>query len=752
MKKIYCIVLFYLLSAVQGQAQFVSSGGPSGGADSYDFVIHNDTWFAIAGGFLLSSSDNGASWDVLNSGLLSSNIDPRALAIFENRLYVATNNEERIYRSADMGATWEVINDGLPTSTVFGVTFLRFVPLKMVVNNNRLFALGQEGLLYLNEGAVSWVNTDLSGHAGTNGFGVLEGDMIAANIGGKHYLSHDNGDTWEPFITEPPNSFGGIGVLDYIKVGDRIIVANSAGGNQTTSYSDDMTATWTIANPGFSSVTTGAAKFVHVSNDLIIGLGYNGLFKSTDQGTTWVELTDGSTRWSSYSRYIRLLPDSRLFIGTNSEAFLFDDLGEGDRHSVLFPFISIAGAGVTNSHHAGLAVYGDALYALHGDFLSRFTAQTNRWSAPVRINEYGTGYGIFSVGNMLFLLTDTGMYSSDNGVDFSLHSTFDGADAFSIHELDGRWVAVLGIKQGDLWSEVGFAYSDDQGATWQNASHNFDTSAYVTIGGPIFSGTTITRHGGTWFMGGNSRYFTSTDNGVSWSVTGTSHPALSSGSNIYSFDGALFREVFTNETQSIQKSTDGGENWANWYEGLPSVTAFSRAVKGLLAANNRLYTYNYPLYAETDEEFGLFELTSADGSWSRVDGDGGLLRAPHKFVWFNGDIFASVPGLSVWRTGSTDVSITGSDIAMPVRVLLDQNYPNPFNPATVIRFELSEASPVRLEVFDMLGRRVAVLMNETRPAGLHQAIFDGSGLSSGMYIYRLNAGAVVQTKKMMFIK
>ena len=88
----------------------------------------------------------------------------------------------------------------------------------------------------------------------------------------------------------------------------------------------------------------------------------------------------------------------------------------------------------------------------------------------------------------------------------------------------------------------------------------------------------------------------------------------------------------------------------------------------------------------------------------------------------------------------------------PEQFLLLPNYPNPFNPSTTIRYELPGNSDVRLEVYDMLGRRVALLVNETRQAGTHQAVFDASALSSGVYIYRLQAGGLVQTRKMLLIK
>lgn len=93
-----------------------------------------------------------------------------------------------------------------------------------------------------------------------------------------------------------------------------------------------------------------------------------------------------------------------------------------------------------------------------------------------------------------------------------------------------------------------------------------------------------------------------------------------------------------------------------------------------------------------------------------------------------------------------------TDDQMPREVTLSQNYPNPFNPVTTIRFELPVSETVRLEVFDILGQRIAVLTEGALQAGIHEVRFDAANLSSGMYVYRLQTGNSVLTRKMMLIK
>jgi hypothetical protein len=94
-----------------------------------------------------------------------------------------------------------------------------------------------------------------------------------------------------------------------------------------------------------------------------------------------------------------------------------------------------------------------------------------------------------------------------------------------------------------------------------------------------------------------------------------------------------------------------------------------------------------------------------------------------------------------------------NDLGIPTVLELEQNYPNPFNPSSIIRFGVPTTSEVHLEVFDILGRRVAVLLdNEVRQPGRYNIRFDGRNLASGMYIYRLVVGSKVLTKKMTLIK
>ena len=86
------------------------------------------------------------------------------------------------------------------------------------------------------------------------------------------------------------------------------------------------------------------------------------------------------------------------------------------------------------------------------------------------------------------------------------------------------------------------------------------------------------------------------------------------------------------------------------------------------------------------------------------------------------------------------------------RFFLSQCYPNPFNPSTKIFYTLPENAKVQIKVYDMLGKEVAELVNEIKPAGYHETTFNASELSGGIYMYRITSGIYSETKKMILLR
>jgi len=119
-----------------------------------------------------------------------------------------------------------------------------------------------------------------------------------------------------------------------------------------------------------------------------------------------------------------------------------------------------------------------------------------------------------------------------------------------------------------------------------------------------------------------------------------------------------------------------------------------------------------------------------------ADGDGGLLIAQHTFA---------------------PVSIDNENGTIPQSFHLDQNYPNPFNPITTLRYDLPENSLVSITIYDIMGREVRTLVNQTQDAGFKSVIWNatndyGKPVSAGVYLYQIQAGDFVQTNKMVLLK
>ncbi len=124
------------------------------------------------------------------------------------------------------------------------------------------------------------------------------------------------------------------------------------------------------------------------------------------------------------------------------------------------------------------------------------------------------------------------------------------------------------------------------------------------------------------------------------------------------------------------------------------------------------------------------------------------------------DIWANVLD---WDNPVNPVGISGNEpYQIPSVFILNQNYPNPFsarggsafggNPSTIIKFALPRKEEVRIEVFNLLGQKVAVLINKTMSAGYHEVEFNAQDLPSGLYVYLIEAGQYQAVKKMLLLR
>jgi hypothetical protein len=172
--------------------------------------------------------------------------------------------------------------------------------------------------------------------------------------------------------------------------------------------------------------------------------------------------------------------------------------------------------------------------------------------------------------------------------------------------------------------------------------------------------------------------------------------------------------------------------------------------------------YEIGWFLEHEEPFNQWGLTSTKRMFNAI-----LITSGYQLYTFvkdiglyreeGGEVLYSVvllKGMVKDGVAYGDISLVGVDDNQesPKEFSLYQNYPNPFNPTTNIGFRIANSGFISLKVYDILGREVATLVNEDRPAGEYEVKFDASGLTSGLYIYKLQTENYSSTKKMIYLK
>jgi photosystem II stability/assembly factor-like uncharacterized protein len=297
-------------------------------------------------------------------------------------------------------------------------------------------------------------------------------------------------------------------------------------------------------------------------------------------------------------------------------------------------------------------------------------------------------------GGMLLRTTDGGatwvrMTSVDAGINFTCVRFVGTATGFALGTKD----------QNGFWCIV--LRTTDAGLTWTEVARLPD------IWDPRFG----LADGSVGILTGSSgELFRTSDGGVSWTrqdgfTNGQLTGASFAGSNVGVVGGAQYFGCGSHCGYSlcvIYRTTDGGLTWTN--------------------------------SLNTERDGGINAVALADAHIGIAVGSRGL-------------ILRTTTGGSTWV--NQEPPFAGG---VPSETKLQQNYPNPFNPQTKIRFSIMSTQHTTLTVYDILGRRVAVLVDEKKAPGRYEVAFDGARLASGMYIYRLTAGPYVETRKMLLLK
>jgi len=324
------------------------------------------------------------------------------------------------------------------------------------------------------------------------------------------------------------------------------------------------------------------------------------------------------------------------------------------------------------------------------------------------------------------------------------------------------WDEAHGIAVGDpITDHFLVITTEDSGKTWNQVPEaNLPAPLPGEFGGVTGSGGTsvaVQGNGNVWFGTGNYvkngqplRVIKSMDWGQTWTAVNT---PLSSNEEFRGIQTIAFKDSligFAGSTDgwgrpfqvknSLAKTTDGGETWT-------LVSTFPALAPCTIA----YVPSTSDLALVVTSVFGTAYSKNGGDTWLRLDDNStfALGCAGPNAIWSAGSE-GWIAKLEL-EPQSTDV-FASAIAAIPENVLLEANYPNPFNPTTTIEFSLPSSHFSTLNIYDVIGRKVAQLVNGHLPAGVHAVSFDAGDLPSGIYLYRLTAGEVIENRKMMLVR
>jgi photosystem II stability/assembly factor-like uncharacterized protein len=730
MKRIV-LVLFLIVSSNAIAQWYSVENGSFGNVYDMKFKDQNTGWQIIEGNVIYRTTNGGVDWKCIDMPYVDSLNFCSPLICSSDTLWISINNayngnSSRILKSVNSGLNWSVINTNLNGQIIS----YSFIKQNLIYGYLKRSNPEKYFLVKSSDTGINWsVVFDFTGFILSNeAWFCFVNDSTGFISYNKNIFKTTNyGNNWVNIYQDTTNKQ--ISYSKFINTNLGFLVKDYGSAYRTTDggYTWDSVAPFPLYSFAFDDASTGYS--VADSYSII------NVYKTTDSGKNWIsiyEYTD-PLRTRHFTQidkkgntiFVNACFAGSIFKSTNS-GLNWIDLSVYDR-SGSFGTISFANA---NTGFIG------------GDYLTlmRTTNGGDNWTKlNVLGNPFISNDNSKYIRKIQFVDENTGYllsYFSDHSDTLFFKTTNSGTNwnLLRTNINSGRNFHFINSNTGWATNDTSFnsrTYSRVFKTT--DGGSNFKFEALITT--PV---TDISFYDSLYgymacqdILYGPNLWKT-TDGGESWQ--GYNMGQVSSVSII---DRNI--AFATSYTQGIYKTTNGGINWIISYANPQSW--------------DKIRFVNYQIGFALSYNRNIFYTTNQGSSWNYKNIGSSLALTD---ICFTNQSTGFVVGTNgkIYKTNNTGgiVNINPIITEIPKDFYLHQNYPNPFNPITKIRFEVARTGDVKIVVYDIQGREVQTLVNESLKPGTYEVPFDGSQLTSGVYFYKLIAGNFVETKKMLLIK
>lgn len=680
-------------------------------------------------GTLIKSTDGGESWT-------SSNYGTTALYdihfVNETTAYLAGSSATtgRLLKTTDAGATWTDISSLLPgiSGTVRSISF---------PSVNVGFICTSVGTIYKTANAgSSWTQSYFIGTTANIINSINFADTLfgaAATINGRVILTTNGGANWSLIQTSVTKTLYSISTMQQVVrnslLNNSVLIGGDSG---TIILSSDSGGTW---NLGFTAATQeqlqrgsfpSANVGYVVGGSISTGNSFGDLLKTTDGGNSWVKLPF-QPDYRIYS--IFFLNEQLGYIGSQGPSGLYRTTDGGENWTPIN-----TGTGVTSSilydidfinADTGFVCYASSQVARTINGGATWTSISPGWSSAAV-------YDMFIVSpNSIYILGPGGRISrsTDGGNNFFQLSSLGTTTLYSSYFISPT-TGFIAASSGKIFKTV-------------------DGLNFSEIASPVTSTNYVIRFlnsliGWLGSSGGNVYY--TTDGGDSWTKASVSLGYAPS-----------IRDIQIKADKLWLIGTDGLiiRGYAD-----PLIPVELVSFNAVL--NGSTVNLNWATATETNNNGFEIQRANENKIWQKlafVKGKG----TSTEMNFYNYADKNVTAGKYFYKLKQIDFEGTISysqeaevNVEKQIQYALAQNFPNPFNPSTTIEFSVAERLHVLIRVFDLIGREVAVLVNEVKEPGSYKIQFDGQAagreLASGIYFYTLTSGSYKAAKKMILIR